>query len=81
MTTEGGSSLSEEEGLPSPAPCTTVPTLVQVISSQVSNAFFFPSPALSLVGSSDQAMEGCDAGLCLLNLRVFSLLSPALISH
>lgn len=37
---EGGSSLSEEEGVPPPAPCTTVPTRVQVVSSQVSNALF-----------------------------------------
>lgn len=61
-------------------PCTTVPTTVQAFSSQAAECCS-PSPALSLVGSSDQAMEGSDAGLCLLSLRVFSLLSPAAISH
>lgn len=49
------------------------------VSSQV--ATLSPSSALSPLAVPVQAMEGCGAGLCLLNLWVFSLLSPARISR
>lgn len=71
----GGSSLSGG-GLPSPAPCTTVPTMVQV-SSQVAHS---PSPALPHWQCQFRPWRGCGAGLCLLNFWGFSLLTPARIS-
>lgn len=45
------------------------------VSSQV--ATLFPSPALPLLAVPVQTTEGCGAGLCLLNLWVFSLFKPS----
>lgn len=53
--------------------------MVQAISSQVSRPLSSLS-CLSLLAAPVQAMEGCDTGLHLLNLQVFSLIKPALVS-
>lgn len=53
--------------------------MVQAISSQVSMPLSSLS-CLALLAAPVQAMEGCDTGLRLLNLQVFSLIKPALVS-
>ena len=60
------------------SPLYTVPTEVWALSSsQVSKCFFFPLLPYPLLAAPFRPWRDADAGLCLLNLRVFSLLMPS----
>lgn len=70
--------LSEGGAASFSSPLYTVPTEVRALSSsQVSKCFVFPHLPYPLLAAPIRPWRDADAGLCLLNLRVFSLLTPS----